>query len=110
MFEIREGEISVNGAKVMTFSRNVDLEDELFIVEAGSEIRLVNEYYDEDRCTYLSLFCPTHGIEASTIEDKNGMSAGFELTARGGQALEGLIVSLEFALTVLKDFKSGNIE
>lgn len=110
MFEIRESGINVHGATVTTFSRNVDLGDERFIVEAGSEIRLENKSCDEDRYTYLSLFCPTRGIVVSAIEDKNGMNAGFELTACGGPALEGLIISLEFALTVLKDFKSGNIE
>ena len=110
MFEIREGWIDMHGETVPTFSRNVDLGDEQFVVEAGSRACYVDKYREEIRYTYLSLFCPTHGIVASTIGDKNGMNAGFELTACGEPALDGLIVSLEFALTVLKDFKSGNIE
>ena len=107
MFSFREGVINLIGVPVPTFSRNVDLGDETFVVEAGSRAYYNEKYREESRISFLSLFCPTHGIIASTIGDKNGLNAGFELTAYGDLALDGLITSLEFALTALRDARAG---
>lgn len=107
MFAIREGVINLIGMSVPTFSRNVDLGDETFIVEAGSGVCNDEKCREKRWISFLSLFCPTHGVFASSIRDKDGWNGGVELTAYGKDALDGLITSLEFALTALRDARAG---
>lgn len=107
MFAIREGVIKVHDVMLPTYSRNVHAGGESFVVEAGVSSSFEDKSCHDCELSFLRLFCPTHGIYSSQIRDRNGLFAGFELTVYGKDALDGLITSLEFALTALRDARGG---
>lgn len=107
MFAIRETSVNVHGESVKTFTRVVCEEHVSVLVDAGSNGLFGEEGCDSPGRSYVGLLCDSPYVFFDPLWDRKGKIVGVQISGCGDSVLEALVDSLEFAVSALKDARSG---